>query len=213
MTSGMPAKPRTPLLAVFTFATTAALAGCATESKPAQPAARAGEPTTEAAPADRTAARDRGDNRPVLPRHLGDRTATAPDPADLAARRADRMARREEAMARRAERRQEMLEKFDADHDGELSDAERAAVHQSRVVELVARVDTDGDGKLSAAEVEAMPMRGRRGGPDFATLDADGDGFVDAEELAAARPPRFRGGRGDRPLPPPPGGEEPAPAK
>ena len=86
-------------------------------------------------------------------------------------------------------------------------------MHQSRVVEMIGRMDGDHDGKLSPAELEANPMRGRRGGPDFATLDVDHDGFVTSDELAQARPPRpFRDRGPDDRGPAPADGTVTAPA-
>lgn len=99
-------------------------------------------------------------------------------------------ARRAEMEARRDERRQEMLDTYDADHDGTLSDTERAAMHMARVTELVDRLDTDGDGKLSKTELDDGGGRGRRPPPDFATLDTDHDGVLTVDELAKAPPPR-----------------------
>ena len=102
---------------------------------------------------------------------------------------------RQHPQARRAARQADLLATFDADADGALSDAERAAMRESRAVDLVARLDADGDGRLSVAEF-VDGRRGGRRGPPPELLDADGDGYVTAEELMAARPPR--GERGDR---------------
>lgn len=111
----------------------------------------------------------------------------------------DRQARRDEMMARREERRQEMMDTYDADHDGTLSETERGVMHEARVAEMVDRLDTDRDGKLSKAELEDMVGRGRRPPPDFTNLDADKDGFLSVEEMAKAMPPRGpRGGWGGR---------------
>ncbi len=130
----------------------------------------------------------------------------------------DRQARRDEMMARREERRQEMMETYDADHDGQLSETERGVMHEARVAEMVDRLDTDRDGKLSKAELEDMVGRGRRPPPDFANLDADKDGFLSVEEMTKAMPPRGpRGGWGGRddgdgpPGPPRPTRAVPAP--
>lgn len=75
------------------------------------------------------------------------------------------------------EGRQKMLERFDTDGDGVLSDSEREAAREARRAEreahhqaMLAKYDADGDGALSeeerqaASEAEGIPMLGR-GGP------------------------------------------------
>lgn len=100
--------------------------------------------------------------------------------------------------------RQAMMEQYDEDGDGVLSDAERQAMRE-------ARFDTDGDGVLSDTEREAMEARGNRRGrpaaaeapaatppvavapmparPNPAALmkqfDANGDGALNEAELTA----------------------------
>ena len=52
-------------------------------------------------------------------------------------------------------RHAEMLQKFDTDHDGKLSDTEKAAMIHSLAGERFAKLDTNKDGALSPAEFEA----------------------------------------------------------
>lgn len=116
---------------------------------------------------------------------------------------------RGELIERRERRRKDMLAAFDADEDGQLSEAERADMHASRIAVIVDRLDTDQDGRLTKAEMEEMKNRGRRPMPDFDKVDADRDGFITVEEMAKARPPRDR--RGSDPVPPGTPADEPAP--
>lgn len=110
----------------------------------------------------------------------------------------------------REERRQEMLEMYDADGDGRLSDEERAALREARVADVVARMDQDADGRLTREELAAAGAR-RPGPPlDFDALDTDQDGYVSVEEMAAARPLRAgRERRGPGPRGPRGGGDTP----
>jgi hypothetical protein len=67
--------------------------------------------------------------------------------------------------ARRAERHAAMLERFDANGDGQLDDAERQVAHETRAKERFAQLDTNKDGFLSFEEFKAgRNMRGPRGG-------------------------------------------------
>ncbi len=70
---------------------------------------------------------------------------------ELAAFRAAQMAERQSEMAGR------MLERLDADNDGQLSAAEFAAMAGKR--NPFDRADTDGDGAVSRAEAEAMVQK------------------------------------------------------
>jgi hypothetical protein len=115
--------------------------------------------------------------------------------------------KRGELIERREQRRKDMLAAFDTDADGQLSDAERADMHASRIAVIVDRLDTDADGRLTKAEMEEMKNRGRRPMPDFDKVDADRDGFITVEEMAKARPPRDR--RGSDPAPGTPADEPP----
>lgn len=88
----------------------------------------------------------------------------------------------------RGQLRQHLLEKFDTDKDGKLSEAERAAAKQARK----GKVDTDKDGKVSEAERDAaraaLSARLKDKHPKlFAKVDTDGDGTISREEGQAAR--------------------------
>ncbi|MEO0631734.1 MAG: dockerin type I domain-containing protein, partial [Planctomycetota bacterium] len=103
-----------------------------------------------------------------------------------------------------------MLERFDTDGDGELSEAERAtaketfkAKREQMKARLLERFDDNGDGELDEAERAALretvgPMlkeRGKRGRPGqrhmhkiaLERFDADEDGTLNDTEKAAAK--------------------------
>ena len=100
--------------------------------------------------------------------------------------------------------RQKMLEKFDADGDGVLNEAERQSARQGRAQKMIEEFDTDSDGKLDedelVAALEKGPHggRGHRRGPRFGPMhghmppgligkfDTDGDGKLSEEERDAA---------------------------
>lgn len=174
-------------------------AGCAEkDAAPKQTTAArpAGDPDSATTAAERR--RDRsGPPLSELGRAITRDRADRPDDAERPRLTPDeRQARRDERRAEQLERRQEMMDTFDADGDGTLSDVERSAMMESRVTDMVARFDTDADGKLSQAEMAARPARR---GPDFATLDADKDGFVTPAEMTAARAARRAAGDTDGP--------------
>ena len=91
--------------------------------------------------------------------------------------------------------RQKVLERFDADKDGSLSDTEKAAAktaHQAKRAERKAKFDTDGDGKLSETERTAaraaFAARLAEMHPQLlAKIDKDADGVISKEEAQAAR--------------------------
>lgn len=70
-------------------------------------------------------------------------------------------------------RREAMLEKYDTDKDGKLSEEERAVLNEDRKkrrAELLEKYDADGNGKLDREEIKAardagekIPMRGGMG--------------------------------------------------
>lgn len=94
----------------------------------------------------------------------------------------------------------ELMQKFDANGDGALDDAERAKLKEAfsakraeRKAQALARFDADRDGELSAGERAAM--KEQRAADHFAKLDANGDGKLSLEEFKAGR--MFgRGGHG-----------------
>ena len=98
----------------------------------------------------------------------------------------------------RGEVREKVLAKFDADKDGKLSDAEKAAAKaacKERFAEKKAQFDADQDGKLSeterAAARTAISARIKEKHPElFAKIDANGDGSLSQEECQAARKQR-----------------------
>jgi len=70
------------------------------------------------------------------------------------------------------EMRQRMMEKYDANKNGQLDPDEKAAFErdrEARRAEFMKRFDTDGDGKLSDSEREAMreEMRKEHGSKSF----------------------------------------------
>ena len=64
---------------------------------------------------------------------------------------------------KRGARRAAMLEKFDANKDGELDSAERAAMKKARAAKRFAKLDTNKDGVLSLAEFEQGSLGHGRG--------------------------------------------------
>lgn len=88
------------------------------------------------------------------------------------------------AAAQSDDRRARMLERFDTDGDGQLSDSERVAAREARGqngrrgadsearrAEILGEFDADGDGQLNESERQALResgkyRRGGRGGPE-----------------------------------------------
>ncbi len=89
--------------------------------------------------------------------------------------------------------------KLDTNGDGVVSDEERAAAMQQRMVNMRTRLDTDGDGKLTPAELAAAP--GRMHFDDPAALDTNHDGDISADELAAGIKARRDARRANGPNP------------
>ncbi len=89
----------------------------------------------------------------------------------------------------------EVLEKFDADKDGQLSDDEKKAMHaemkarmEARKAKMLEKYDTDKSGELSDTEKEAMKadMEARHKAL-IEKYDADKDGKLSREEVKTAR--------------------------
>lgn len=108
--------------------------------------------------------------------------------------------------------REEILNRYDTDGDGALSETERQAMHEDRDgrrggpppdmpprEELISQFDTDGDGKLNEAERSAMRAsmekqheerraeREARRQERMERFDADGDGTLNEDERQAMR--------------------------
>ncbi|MDE0840352.1 MAG: EF-hand domain-containing protein [Kiritimatiellae bacterium] len=89
----------------------------------------------------------------------------------------------------------EMLEKFDKDGNGELSESEREVAHKAMKAKhrehMKKRFDKDGDGELNADEQAALDARMAEGRDRMKkmreSVDTDGDGTVSEDERAAAR--------------------------
>jgi Ca2+-binding EF-hand superfamily protein len=86
---------------------------------------------------------------------------------------------------RRAERIAAMFDRFDADKDGVITEAEIEAARATRL----AAADTNGDGALSAEEftARAVARAAERAGRMFARFDADGDGRLSDAEMQPRR--------------------------
>ena len=78
------------------------------------------------------------------------------------------------------ELRKRMLEKYDANKDGKLDDAEKKAMKKAFADCLVERLDKNDDGKLNVDEVPEQ-HRGR-----FGKTDTNDDGYVNSKELQVA---------------------------
>jgi hypothetical protein len=76
-----------------------------------------------------------------------------------------------------------LFDRLDADHNGYLSEAERANANRqgSQARRGLEGADTNNDGRISRAELMAQPYRG------FDRLDRNDDGIVSAEEIEAVR--------------------------
>ncbi len=95
--------------------------------------------------------------------------------------------------------KQKMLEKFDADGDGQLSDSEKQTARQQfeekkaqmreefekRKTEILGKYDADGDGKLSEQERENFKADKKQ--EILEKYDTDGDGQLNEAEKKTAR--------------------------
>jgi Ca2+-binding EF-hand superfamily protein len=100
-------------------------------------------------------------------------------------------------------RRAKMIEKFDANKDGALDDAERKVMHERREAmraerraQMLAEYDADKDGALDDAELAKAKLD--RATKRFQALDTNKDNVLSFEEFAAGRErmmgKRHRGG-------------------
>jgi Ca2+-binding EF-hand superfamily protein len=76
----------------------------------------------------------------------------------------------------------DVLERFDADGDGELSATERQAAHRY----YFDQADTDHSGSLSTAELQAAPGPGEMILAHLTEIDRNGDGALSYDEITAA---------------------------
>lgn len=95
--------------------------------------------------------------------------------------------------------RQQMMSRFDADGDGEISDEERQAARdamrargEQRRAQWISRWDKDGDGELNEEEMGAARAEREKSRKEFEAVladrfDADGDGELSDIEREAAR--------------------------
>jgi hypothetical protein len=93
-----------------------------------------------------------------------------------------------------------MVQKFDANGDGQLDDAERAQMKQAfeekraaRKAEALAKFDANRDGQLDAGE--KLAMRDARLTERFTKLDANGDGKISLDEFKAGADKGMHHGR------------------
>ena len=97
----------------------------------------------------------------------------------------------DERAAARNERQEQRLEKFDADGDGKLSETEERAARTQRKARHLGPFDTDGDGKLSEDERRAAhDKRSNQHTRELEQFDADGDGKLTGEEEEQAKAAR-----------------------
>jgi len=121
----------------------------------------------------------------------------------------DDTANNKDRAGRRGELRQKMLDEFDADGDGELSEDERASAREAMRGRRGAKgkADRGKAGKGKAGKGKGRGQRGGRGGPPdpeklFDKYDANDDGQLSRAEFmklaAEVRPPRPSRGSGKR---------------
>ena len=86
--------------------------------------------------------------------------------------------------AERAEFQAALFAALDTNHNGELSEAEFANLHEAMQTlmrqKMFAKLDTNGDGVLTPDEFPAFPKR-------VSAMDTDGDGKVTPQEMRAAK--------------------------
>ena len=102
--------------------------------------------------------------------------------------------------------RAEVIQKYDTNKDGQLSDQEKTALradmkakHEQMKQQMLAKFDTNKDGKLDDAERQAA--KNVRQEERFNKLDTDGNGQISLSEFKAGhqgKQGRFGGMRGHR---------------
>lgn len=87
--------------------------------------------------------------------------------------------------------RSQVIQKYDTNKDGQLSDQEKAALkadmqakHAQMKAEMLAKFDTNKDGKIDDAERQAA--QNARAEERFKKLDTDGNGQLSLSEFKAA---------------------------
>lgn len=95
-----------------------------------------------------------------------------------------------------------IMEKFDADKDGKLSEDERKAMHAAKEAkmeehrkEMLTKFDKDGDGQLN--DEERAAAKAARQAEMTKKFDTDGDGKLSDEERAKMPKPKMRHGGPD----------------
>ena len=102
--------------------------------------------------------------------------------------------------------RAQVIQKYDTNKDGQLSDQEKTALkadmqakHEQRKQQMLAKLDTNKDGKVDDAERQAA--QNARAEARFQKLDTDGNGQLSLGEFKAAhqgKQGRFGGMHGHR---------------
>jgi hypothetical protein len=98
-------------------------------------------------------------------------------------------------------RKAELVQKYDANKDGQLDDAERQALRQEMKAhrqamrqEKLQRFDANKDGRLD--DTERQVMRDEHVTERFKAMDSNGDGVLSLDEFKAGAPQRGFGRRG-----------------
>lgn len=88
-----------------------------------------------------------------------------------------------ERAAMRKAKKERMLAEFDSNGDGQLDAQERLAAKQSKKAKLFDEADTNGDGVVDTTEANQTCWLGRK----FTRIDSNGDGLLQRDEVMAAK--------------------------